>query len=294
MKISVIIATKNRLKYLLDLLSDLQLQNQKIDEVIISDQSDSFVKIENKYLFNLIHFQHFGKGPCISRNDAADKSTNEILIFLDDDARIESNFIEEIIRPILENKTSVCSGAVCNLDGTFINKKETNNYWFYKLTVVPKKETEECYYTPAGCTAILRETFYEIGKFNSYFDPNGAGEDREFAVRLVRNGYKIFFNPKAKLLHIGAPSGGRRNDKNTTLEFQKNVGFIIYKYYGLKKLQEYRLYLAKQRLKQIFKLKLPLHNVEMLYKLMKMTNRKAYDGYSCKSNVVKNKRINIF
>lgn len=284
MKTSVIIASKNRFKYLLDLLVDLQHQVQKVDEVVISDQSDSFIKIENKYSFDLIHFKHDAIGPCCSRNDAADKSSNEILIFLDDDARIETNFIEEITRAILENKTSVCSGAVCNLDGSFINKKETNNHWFYKLTVVPKMEAEECYYTPAGCTAILRETFYEIGKFNQYFDPNGAGEDREFAVRLVRNGYKIFFNPKAKLLHIGAPSGGRRNDKNTTLEFQKNIGFIIYKYYGLKKLQGYRLYLAKQRLKQTFKLKLPLHNVEMLYKLMKMTNRKAYNGYLHKSN----------
>jgi GT2 family glycosyltransferase len=284
MKISVIIATKNRFEYLLDLLSDLQFQNRKVDEVVISDQSDSFNKVENQYSFNLIHFKHDGIGPCCSRNDAADKSSNEILIFLDDDARIERHFIEEIIKPILENKTSVCSGAVCKLDGTFINKKETNNHWFYKLTVVPKKEVEECFYTPAGCTAILRKTFYKVGKFDQYFDPNGAAEDREFAVRLVRNGFKIFFNPKAKLLHIGAPKGGRRSDKNTTLVFQKNIGFIIYKYYGLKKLQEYRLYLVKQRLKQVFKLKLPMHNVEMLYKLIKMTNRKAYDEYLHKRN----------
>lgn len=277
MKISVIIATKNRLKYLLDLLGDLQLQNQKVDEVVISDQSDSFIKIENKYSFNLNHFKHDGVGPCCSRNDAADKSSGDVLVFLDDDARIENDFIEEITSPILEFKTSVCSGAVCKLDGTFIDKKETNKHWFYKLTVVPKKEVEECYYTPAGCTAVLRKTFYEIGKFDEYFDPNGAAEDREFAVRLVSHGYKVFFNPKAKLLHIGASSGGRRNDENTTLIFQKNIGFIIYKYYGFKKLQNYRFYLAKQRLKKVFSLKLPFHNLQMLYKLVKMTNYKKYD-----------------
>lgn len=279
MSISVIIPTINREKYVEDLLADLNKQTLPVQQVVVSDQSNEFINLTGSFGFQLIHFQHFGKGPCISRNDAADKSSNEILIFLDDDARIETNFIEEITRPILENKTSVCSGSVCNLDGTVVYKIDANSHWFYKLTVVPKKEVEECYYTPAGCIAILRETFYEIGKFNQYFDPNGAGEDREFAVRLVRNGYKIFFNPKAKLLHIGAPNGGRRNDKNTTLKFQKNIGFIIYKYYGLKKLQGYRLYLAKQRLKQTFKLKMPLHNIEMLCKSMKMTNRKKYDDY---------------
>lgn len=276
MKISVIIATKNRLNYLFDLLEDLQLQNQKVDEVVISDQSDFFIKIDKQYTFNLVHFQNFGEGPCVSRNDAVNKASGDVLVFLDDDARIATDFIFEITNPIVNNQTFVCSGAVCDINGNFVNKKDKNDHWFIKLTLIPDKKVKECFYTPAGCTAILKSVFYKIGQFDTYFDPNGAGEDREFAMRLVKSGYQIYFNPNAKLLHIGAPSGGRRSNGNTTLEFQKNIGFIIYKYYGLNKLYAYRFYLINQRLKQIITFKLPMYHLEMLFKSISVTNPRSY------------------
>ncbi|RAR46604.1 glycosyltransferase family 2 protein [Flavobacterium lacus] len=276
MNISVIIPTLNRRDYVLDMLKDLSIQTLSVNEVIVSDQSVIFEKIENSYPYKFTHFQHKGKGPCCSRNDAVSFAKGEILIFLDDDARIDSNFVYEITKSIVEKKSKVCSGSICNIDGTVVNKEQLNSYWFFKLTLAPKKEIDSCYYTPAGCTAITKDLFCSIGKYDLFFDPNGAGEDRELAVRLVNSGHKIYFNPKAKLLHIGALSGGRRNINNVSLEFIKNVGYIIYKYYGNKKLIGFKLYLINQRIKKIIKLEMPFYNFQMIFKILKITKTRLY------------------
>ena len=74
MKISGIIPTKNRREYLIDILNDIDNQIYPVLEVVAPDQSENFKEIEDNYNFRLIHFAHAGKGPCISRNDAAEKA----------------------------------------------------------------------------------------------------------------------------------------------------------------------------------------------------------------------------
>jgi len=277
MKISVIIPTKNRREYLIDILNDIDNQIYPVLEVVAPDQSENFKEIEDNYNFRLIHFAHAGKGPCISRNDAAEKASGDILVFLDDDARIENNFIYEITLPILKKSCYACSGAICDINGKINTKSHKSDFWFFQLTAIPQKSYDDnCYYVPGGCFAIDKNVFFTIGKFDLFFDPNGAGEDREIAVRLDRNGYKIHFNANAKLLHIGASRGGRREGKNTSIEFIKNIGYIIYKYYGTSKLNNYRWYLIKKRIKEVLKFNMPLYNLIMCATIIRSTRHKLY------------------
>jgi GT2 family glycosyltransferase len=277
MNITVIIPTKDRREYLMDILDDIGNQTIPVFEVIVSDQSENFVEIQDIYPYKLTHFKHHSKGPCSSRNDASEKAKGDILVFLDDDARIESNFIFEITKPIVQKSAFVCSGAICDINGKLNKKSHNSDFWFFQLTAIPiTKYDNNCHYTPGCCFAIDKKVFFDIGKFDLFFDPNGAGEDREIAIRLVKNGYKIHFNSEAKLLHIGASSGGRRERKNTSIEFIKNIGYIIYTYYGMKKLRNYKFYLIKKRIKQILNFKSPLYNLQMCVIIMKNTKSKLY------------------
>jgi glycosyltransferase involved in cell wall biosynthesis len=275
--ISVIIPTKERKRYVLDLLSDLSKQTQQVNQVIVSDQSEVFLPYESSYQFDLVHFQHLGNGPCSSRNTAASKSESEILVFLDDDARIAEDFIEEITKPIIKEKYKVASGTIKHLNKKGPTIKKQNQFWFFQMTKAPEKDSvKNRGYTPAGCTAITKGLFDEIGGFNEFFDPNGAAEDREFAVKIVKKNIEIGHSPKAILYHIGAESGGRTDVEQSALEFKKNVGYIIYKYYGKQKFWEYRRYLLKERLHKIVKCKMPFHNFQMVLQEFKNTNPKKY------------------
>ena len=211
-KISVIIPTRNRFEYVSLLLEDLQ--NQDIDnfEVIIVDQSD-----EKKKLENCKHIFLDATGPCISRNVGVQNSSGEVLVFLDDDARIYSNFLREITEPILNNRFDAVSGAVCDPDGNYLLKEKRfltkNSFNFIKiLTNNPdSKKSRICTSFPGCCSGIKRDVFENIGGFNEEFDPTGAGEDREMAIKLYVNGYATWYNAKAKLLHKAAPEGGSRD-----------------------------------------------------------------------------------
>lgn len=238
MKVSVVIPTKDRREYLIDMLSDLEQQTYPVFEVILSDQSEQFIQIKNTHNYKLIHFAHTGKGPCISRNDAAEKASGDILVFLDDDARVDSSFIEELIAPIVSGNFMASAGANCDPkgnylydDGEFLVK---NDYNFIKsLTRNPNAPTSRVTLSfPGCCCAIKREVFFEIGGYDERFDPTGAGEDREMAINLFKNGYGIWYNAKAKFLHFGAEKGGSRDVGSRTLMLDLNSIRICHNHFS--------------------------------------------------------------
>src|SRR5690554_136497 len=212
MKISVIIPTRNRYDYIQLLLEDIVKQTVSVFEVIVVDQSD-----ETRALNNCIHIFTETTGPCISRNIGVAKAKGEILVFLDDDARINPDFIEEITQPILKREFDAVAGAVCDPEGNYLFEKEgyltQNNINFIKVLTsnpnAPGSRISLC--LPGGCSAILTEVFNKIGGFDESYDPTGAGEDREMSLRLYKQGFRVWYNANAKLLHERSPVGGSRD-----------------------------------------------------------------------------------
>jgi len=211
-KISVIIPTRNRFEYIKLLLEDLKNQDINNFEVIVVDQSD-----DQKKLKNCKHIFLDATGPCISRNVGVQNSTGEVLVFLDDDARIYGNFLREMTEPILNDRFDAVAGAVCDPDGNYLLENNSfltkKNFNFIKiLTNNPDSATSRiCTSFPGCCCAIKKDVFEIIGGFNEEFDPTGAGEDREMAIKLYANGYATWYNSEAKLLHKVAPEGGSRD-----------------------------------------------------------------------------------
>lgn len=218
MTTSVIIPTRNRFEYIKLLIDDLQKQTVSKFEIIVMDQSD-----EQKTLDNCIHVFTDSIGPCISRNLGIKKATGDILVFLDDDARVGNDFIYEITKPILNEKFDAVAGAICDLrgnytleNGQFFTRGSIN---FIKvLTANPNSSKSRISISfPGGCSAISAKVLQHIGYFEESYDPTGAGEDREMALRLYKHGYSIWYNANAKLLHVQAPVGGSRDVGSRTL-----------------------------------------------------------------------------
>jgi len=212
MLISVIIPTRNRYDYISLLIGDLLKQDISNFEIIVVDQSDDHQDIPN-----CIHIKTKTQGPCISRNIGATKAKGDILVFLDDDARVLPNFIGEMTSPIINDRFDAVAGAVCTPEGHYT--KETSEFLGAKtenfikiLTDNPDTEVSRITLSfPAGCAAISKIVYDKIGGFNEEFDPTGAGEDREMALKLYTYGFAIWYNSQAKLLHENAPEGGSRD-----------------------------------------------------------------------------------
>lgn len=233
MYVSVIIPTRNRFDYINLLVEDLQKQTVSNFEIIVIDQSKN-----KRPISNCNHIFTDSLGPCISRNIGVKNSNGEILVFLDDDARINSSFIEEITTPIIKNEFDAVVGAICDLDGNypmsgneFLTKNNSN---FIKvITNNPNSNKSRiCTAFPGGCSAIKKSVFEIIGGFNEEFDPSGAGEDREIAIKLFVNGFSIWYNSNAKLLHAEATEGGSRDLGSRSLMLDVNSYKICKKHFS--------------------------------------------------------------
>lgn len=234
--ISVIIPSRNRKQQVIDLLCDLSDQSLTAHEIIVVDQSD------DPYLLdNCLYIQdQGGVGPCRARNLGAEQAKGDILVFLDDDVRVEPNFLELLCEPILQGRYIATCGAICDSDGKYVTNEphfwRTNHkVWLLALTAKLSHVGHGLTLAfPSGCSAVLRSVFVELGGFDTFFDPNGAGEDREFALRLFHAGYPIYYNSEAKVKHLGSSTGGRRS---VNLEIrvpilEANNLYIVAKYFG--------------------------------------------------------------
>jgi GT2 family glycosyltransferase len=231
--ISIIIPTRNRFDYVNLLIEDILNQSVTNHEIIVVDQSDSPQKIE--------HCQHIisnSLGPCVSRNIGVQHAKGDVFVFLDDDGRIGKNFIEEITDPIRKKRFSAVAGAVCNRDGNYLRKDvnylKGSNYNFIKvMTSNPDGEVSRVSISfPAGCSAISSSLFLKVGGFDETFDPTGAGEDRDMALKIFKEGFAIWYNAQAKLLHSIAPTGGTREFGSRILILDFHTYLICKKHFS--------------------------------------------------------------
>ncbi|WP_282134447.1 glycosyltransferase family 2 protein [Seonamhaeicola maritimus] len=268
MNISVIIPTRNRIDYINPLIKDLLHQDISNFEIIVVDQSDDPVEIK--------HCKHIvlnSTGPCISRNIGAKEASGDILVFLDDDARVAPDFISEISKPIMDGKFNAVAGANCDVNGNYLS--EAQDYLNYNvdnfikvLTRNPNSDTSRiCISFPGCCSAILKGVFDDIGGFDEQFDPTGAGEDRDMALRLFKKGYMIWYNAQAKLLHIGATTGGSRDVGSRTLMLDVHTYFMCQKYFSAELAYALRKTILRSYRKSFFKSLMTFKLIRTKFKL---------------------------
>ena len=238
MKISVIIPSLNRKNLILNLLDDLKKQSLQPLEIIVVDQSS------NPYQLKDCHYIYQDKkGPCKARNKGAEISRGDILVFLDDDERVEPDFLMQLCSLIIEGREAVVCGAICDQKGDYSFHEKClwqRHYtiWINALTANPGYLGKGISLgLPGGCFAILKALFLSIGGFDPYFDDHGiSGEDRELGVRLYKFGHSIHYNGLAKIKHHVQPFGGRREMK-TNCDFnplELNSLYTIRKHFGEK------------------------------------------------------------
>jgi GT2 family glycosyltransferase len=63
---------------------------------------------------------------------------------------------------------------------------------------------------PGGNYSIRTEALRDIGGYYTSYVKNYLREESDVAYRLVNKGYKIYFEPKAYIIHLAASYGGNR------------------------------------------------------------------------------------
>jgi len=218
---SVIIPTYRRPVELDRLLTDLEKQKfeklrERVEVIIVTENPDEDTlnvinSHEEKSILDIVKII-FGRklGLPGARNRGIEKARGEFLIFLDDDVRIDENFLKECERySELKNFCFRIEGVKSHLlDRIFVGKM------IFPLGLVfagfgeKLEKIVEISHLPGACFIVRRGSgliFDEkLGEGNAYL------EDCDFSFRLRKLGEKLYYVPFYSIKHMPPESGGCR------------------------------------------------------------------------------------
>ncbi len=245
--ISVIIPTYGREEPLRDSLDDILNQDYPNYEIIVVDQTPQHKPEIETYL------QQQTKGSKIkwfrlnwaslpgARNYAVRRSIGEIILFIDDDVKVEPGFLKAHAQNFIDKpEIGAVAGRVFDrmkmADASVGRTQGDANYksidylppqamdpgiaWYYIDLVHTVKPQQVL--TARGCNmSFRREIFFKHGlHFDERFRGSAVREESDFCLRLRQTGYKIWYDPEAHLIHIGEETGGCHDISTRSPKYQ--------------------------------------------------------------------------
>ena len=226
--VSVVIPTRDRPRELSETVATLLSQTILPLEVILVDQSSSseprraleavWAKAPNavRKTVKLIHFPPRSlSGSAEARNVGIDRASGDVILFLDDDVLLESNFIEEILRCYENGAVGGVGGVVTNYAlPPFVDR--VSRALFFRG---PFHDPRQSVYWNAnslrdsgpvavdrlggGLMSFRREICRAV-RFDTNFTGYCLGEDVDFSLCASRK-FTLLINPKARLVHLRSP-----------------------------------------------------------------------------------------
>lgn len=254
MKATVIVPTYRRFEPLLDTVSDLLSQRDAEYEIIIVDQNTEWPKdlIARKEGLqrsaNVRWFGNYPPGVVNARNHAAKHASGDVIIFVDDDVRIESETFIAAHLALYQNPTvDAVTGAELYLNTKELDEFRAtveiteairlNGIWEKRLPLeqvltFPRNIMQTVFVCSfCTCNASIRRTaFNKVGGFDEAFIGNSYGDDYDLAIRLWETGSRILYSPNPWLIHLQVPSGGLRmkDKKNQSSEFERAAASALF------------------------------------------------------------------
>jgi len=206
-KASVVIATYNRGPSLCDLLNDLNRQtlDPSSYEVVVNDDgskppADAVLRgLRTSY--RLVKMRQNNAGPASARHKAIVKARGEVVIIIDDDMRVEQDFIESHLRAHKDG-TDVVLGHILpapDLEQMPIFERFHAQQLVGFVSAVTSGRTKvRGVHLCTGNMSVHRSLYLEVGGFDSGLL---RSEDRELGIRLEKHGATLRFAHDAATRH---------------------------------------------------------------------------------------------
>ncbi|MBS3028563.1 MAG: glycosyltransferase [Dolichospermum sp. DET50] len=231
---SIVIPTYNRLPILekcLRALESQELSNKNYIEdyeVVLVDDGSTDGTLNwltaNKDEFPHVRcFEQNHAGPAAARNLGVEKAQGDIIIFIDSDLVVLSNFLQAHTNALLQGRETLGS------DRFFTYGAVINTCNFANPTAEPYKITDfSAAFFATGNVAIPKHWLEEAGLFDNGFQLYGW-EDLELGVRLKKLGLQLIKCPEAVGYHWHPPFSLQQIPKLIDQEIQRGrMGVLFY------------------------------------------------------------------
>jgi GT2 family glycosyltransferase len=252
-KISLVIPSYEREKILCNTIKYALGQDFIDYEVLVIDQTKNHTAETKEFLKRLPSrirvIDHQPPSLTGARNRGILEATGEIIIMIDDDVILRSDFISQHAKYYDDGEIVAVAGRVeqekrfCGRIPSFIRSEFIQWLTFSNFESLKEQDA----YRVVGCNFSFRkESAVQAGFFDENFVGDAWGEEYDFSLRIKGPGCKIVYAPNAVVIHLSARSGGCRKRERfrsyeTVYSKPHNLAYIMEKH-RLKKW--YYLYLV--------------------------------------------------
>lgn len=243
-QVSISVVNLNGKVYLgecLDSIKHLNYPSDKIEVIIVDNGSrDGSVEfINSNYPETRVIQNNKNMGFAFANNQAARAAKGEYVAFLNNDTRVDKDWLLELLRPIYRDKEVVASGSkVLSIDGkkldfvgSMINFEGKGFQIDYGVPADKDKYHLYSYlpFVNGGAMMVDCKVFLEAGGFDEDFF--AYYEDVDFGWRLWVLGYKVVFAPKSIVYHHHHGTSKEFGEDKLRFLKERNSLYSVFKNY---------------------------------------------------------------
>ncbi len=194
----------------------------KIDK-LIKNEPFKYIRVQKPNLPN-------------ARNIGAQVAESDILVFIDDDAIPQKDWLSNHISAY-EDTTIGCVGGMFmdeNAKGILsVPAKYDYNSGEY-FTDFGCKTKQFTISVPGGNCSVRKDIWKEI-RFDKSYKANAYFEEVDFAFRVKKQGWKILYEPNACIIHKKSSTGGCRTASSKEVYYRfRNYALFYFRFSGIR------------------------------------------------------------
>ena len=199
--VSVIVPVHNGSKQIKACLAALAASSYPSFEIIVVDDcsTDDTVVTARRDGVNVLSLPK-QSGASAARNYGAQNAQGDMLLFIDSDVVVRKETIELVV-DVFQHNTDIAAvfGSYDDdpVEGNFISQYRNLFHHFHH-----QQSDNEAFTFWAGCGAVWKNVFEEIGGFNHKRYGKPSIEDIELGYRIHKNGYKILLDKNLQVKHL--------------------------------------------------------------------------------------------
>jgi GT2 family glycosyltransferase len=231
---SIIIPTGGRIDSLVKCLESIQRYAPESEIIVVGQTTDPSTRRFVLDNFPSVRYLETEESSAVvKRNLGIVHSTNEILVFVDDDVIVESAWLKNLLRHYEDNSVGGVGGKVKTLgletrsskyptgvidDGFVIGNWNPSALHAFEVQHL------------LGCNMSFRKTpVLRLGGFDNFFRSYNFREETDLCLRIRLLGYRLIFDPEASLIHEAL---GRKNARTWWIYYYvRNTVYLYLKYH---------------------------------------------------------------
>lgn len=197
---SVIIPAYNAGDTLAACLESLARQTLAPDQyeiIVVDDGSQDSTGRIAQSIPTVQYLRQTNQGPAAARNRGVAEARSEMVLFIDADCQAMPDWLEQMVKPLAQPEIAAVKGAYrCRQPEVVARVVQLE----YELKYERMGKETFIDFIDTYSAAFRKNVFLETGGFDTRFT-QASVEDQEFSFRLARRGYRMIFNPEAKVWH---------------------------------------------------------------------------------------------